>query len=127
MEQAVDVFYTRDDDWIAVDGDIATVGITDYAQVQLGAILFVQLPPAGTILVRGQEAVLVESIKAAADLLAPIGGTVVEANVALEREPSLLNTAPEAAGWLFRMTIGDKAELANLLSRETYLARVKRM
>ncbi|MDB5689921.1 MAG: gcvH [Sphingomonas bacterium] len=123
----MDVYYTRQDDWIAVHGDVATVGITDHAQKQLGDILFVQLPPIGTELVRGREAALVESIKAAADLFAPISGTVTETNPALEREPALVNTAPEAEGWMFRMTIGDPAELVGLLGRDLYLARIRRM
>lgn len=123
----MDVFYTRDDDWLAVQGDVATVGITDYAQQQLGPILFVQLPSIGTRLVRGYESVLVESIKAAADIFAPLSGTVVAMNRALERAPSLVNTHPETDGWMFRMTMSDPAELSGLLGREVYLARVKRM
>jgi glycine cleavage system H protein len=123
----VHVYYTRDDDWIAVRGNVATVGITDYAQKQLGDILFVQLPPVGTELAHGQEAVLVESIKAAADIFAPISGTVIEDNPLLEREPSLINTAPEGEGWLFRMTIRDPGELSGLLDRNVYMARIRRM
>jgi glycine cleavage system H protein len=124
---AVDVYYTRDDDWIAVDGEVGTVGITDYAQAQLGAILFVQLPPIGTELVRGHEAVLIESIKAAADIFAPVSGTVIETNPVLESEPSLVNTAAESRGWMFRVALGDAGELGGLLRREAYLARIKRM
>jgi glycine cleavage system H protein len=123
----VDVYYTRDDDWIAVDGAVGTVGITDYAQAQLGAILFVQLPSIGTDLIRGREAVLVESIKAAADIFSPVSGTVVETNPALEREPSLVNTAAESRGWMFRVALRDLAELTGLLRRDAYLARIKRM
>lgn len=123
----MNVYYTRDDDWVAVSSNVATVGITEYAQKQLGDILFVQLPPMGTELMRGQEAVLVESIKAAADIFAPISGTVIEANPALEQEPSLINTAPEGDGWLFRMKIRDPGELSGLLDRNVYMARIKRM
>lgn len=123
----MNVYYTRDDDWVAVSSNVATVGITEYAQKQLGDILFVQLPPTGTELMRGQEAVLVESIKAAADIFAPISGTVIEANPALEQEPSLINTAPEGDGWLFRMKIRDPGELSGLLDRNVYMARIKRM
>jgi glycine cleavage system H protein len=123
----VDVYYTREDDWIAVDGAVGTIGITDYAQAQLGAILFIQMPPVGAELVRGHEAVLIESIKAAADIFSPVSGTVLETNPALESEPSLVNTAAEGRGWMFRVALQDLGELAGLLRRDAYLARVKRM
>lgn len=121
----MDVYYTRDDDWIAVDGGIATIGITDHAQKQLGDILFVEGPPPGRRIERGQEAVLVESIKVAADIYAPVSGTVIETNPALRTRPSLVNTSPEGEGWMFRMAMSDMAELTGLLRRDAYLARVR--
>jgi glycine cleavage system H protein len=123
----VQVFYTKDHDWIAVEGRSATIGITDYAQAQLGDVLFVQLPPPGTLLERGKEAALVESIKAASDIYSPVTGTVREANAAIERQPSLVNLSPEREGWFFRVDLSDPSELEGLLSADAYRARVKRM
>jgi len=123
----MEVFYTKDHDWIAVDGTVATVSITDYAQAQLGDILFVQLPPAGTPLEKGKEAALVESIKAASDIFSPVTGTVREANDAIERQPALVNLSPEREGWFFRIDLADPAELKGLLTEQAYRERVKRL
>jgi len=123
----MEVFYTKDHDWIAVDGTVATVGITDYAQAQLGDILFVQLPPAGTPLEKGKEAALVESIKVASDIFSPVTGTVREANDAIERQPALVNLSPEREGWFFRIDLADPAELKGLLTEQAYRERVKRL
>jgi glycine cleavage system H protein len=121
------LFYTKDHDWIAVEDGIATIGITDYAQAQLGDILFVQLPPPGTFLAKGKEAALVESIKVASDILSPVTGIVREANAAIESQPSLVNLSPEREGWFFRVELADPGELSGLLTAEAYHERVKRL
>jgi glycine cleavage system H protein len=99
-------YYTEDHEWIAVEGGTATVGITDYAQAQLGDIVFVELPAPGTNVAKGGEAAVVESVKAASDVFAPVTGTVSEANGALEEDPALVNSAPEGDGWFFKLALG---------------------
>lgn len=118
------IFFTKDHEWIAVDGAAATVGITDYAQSQLGDIVFAEVPPAGTALEKGKEAAVVESVKAASDVYAPVSGEVTEANAALDADPSLVNTAPEGEGWFFRLTLADPGELDGLMDAEAYKAFV---
>ena len=113
-------YFTDEHEWIDVDGDTATVGITDYAQGQLGDIVFVELPQPGTQVAKGKDAAVVESVKAASDVYAPITGKVTEANAALEDEPALVNSAPEDAGWFFRLTIADKGELDGLMDAAAY-------
>ncbi|KLE34678.1 glycine cleavage system protein GcvH [Aurantiacibacter luteus] len=113
-------YFTEEHEWIEVDGDTATVGITDHAQEQLGDIVFVEVPEAGKELTKGGEAAVVESVKAASDVYAPIAGTVIEGNAALEGDPELVNTSPEADGWFFKMTIADKGELDGLMDAEGY-------
>ena len=108
-------YYTDEHEWIDVDGDTATVGITDYAQGQLGDIVFVELPEIGAEVSKGKDAAVVESVKAASDVYAPISGEVTEANGALEDDPALVNSAAEDAGWFFKLTIGDKSELDGLM------------
>ena len=117
-------YFTDEHEWIDVEGDSATVGITDYAQEQLGDIVFVELPDVGTMLDKGGDAAVVESVKAASDVYAPISGEVTEANGALEDDPALVNSSPEEEGWFFRMTIGDKAELEGLMDDKGYKAFV---
>ena len=114
------LYYTQDHEWIDVDGDTGTVGITDYAQGQLGDITFVELPDAGTALKKGDAPCVVDSVKAASDVYAPVSGTVTEANAALEGEPELVNTDPEQGGWLFRLTLADAGELEGLMDRAAY-------
>ena len=114
------LYYTQDHEWIDVDGEVGTVGITDYAQGQLGDITFVELPAAGTALKKGDAPCVVDSVKAASDVYAPVSGTVTEANAALEGEPELVNTQPESGGWLFRLTLSDTSELAGLMDRAAY-------
>ena len=116
--------YTQDHEWIDVDGDTATVGITDYAQVQLGDVVFVELPDAGRDVTKGGEAAVVESVEAASDVYAPVSGTVSEANSALTDDPSLVNSAPETAGWFFRLTLSDASELDGLMDKAAYEAFV---
>lgn len=117
-------YFTDEHEWIDVEGESATVGISDYAQEQLGDIVFVELPDVGAELDKGGDAAVVESVKAASDVYAPITGEVTEANGALEDEPALVNTSPEEEGWFFRMTIGDASELEGLMDDKAYKAFV---
>lgn len=117
-------YFTDEHEWIDVTGDSATVGITDYAQGQLGDIVFVELPPPGTRVEKGKDAAVVESVKAASDVYAPITGEVSEANGALEDDPALVNTSPEEDGWFFRMTVADTSELEGLMDGAAYQAFV---
>lgn len=119
-------YFTDEHEWIDIDGDSATVGITDYAQDQLGDIVFVELPESGKELKKGDEAAVVESVKAASDIYAPVGGTVTETNGALEDDPALVNSDAEGEGWFFRITIADKGELDGLMDEPAYLAFVER-
>lgn len=115
-------YFTDEHEWIDVDGDTATVGITDYAQNQLGDIVFVEVPDEGKALAKGEEAAVVESVKAASDVYAPITGTVVSGNQNLEEDPALVNTAAESDGWFFKLTIADKGELEGLMDEAAYKA-----
>jgi glycine cleavage system H protein len=120
-------YFTRDHEWIEVDGTTARVGITDFAQGQLGDITFVELPAPGTVLVRGAGASVVDSVKAASDVYAPVGGTVTAINSALEDAPDLVNSAPESEGWLWEMALADPAELAGLFDGAAYAEFVGRL
>ena len=121
-------FYTEEHEWIDVDGDVATVGITDYAQNELGDIVFVELgdivfvgvPDTGAELSKGGDAAVVESVKAASDVYAPVDGTVTEGNGQLEEDPALVNSDPEGEGWFFRMTLSDKSQLDGLMNAQAY-------
>jgi glycine cleavage system H protein len=115
-------FYTEEHEWIDVDGDVATVGITDFAQGQLGDIVFVEVPDTGAELSQGGDAAVVESVKAASDVYAPVDGTVTEGNAQLEEDPALVNSDPEGEGWFFRMTLGDKSQLEGLMDAKAYKA-----
>jgi glycine cleavage system H protein len=115
-------FFTKDHEWISVDGDVATVGITDFAQNALGDITFVEVPEAGKALSKGDTAAVVDSVKAASDVYAPVGGEVTEGNPALEEAPELVNTSPETEGWLWRMSVADAAELGELMDEAAYQA-----
>ena len=114
------VYYTREHEWVRVDGDTATIGITDFAQGQLGDVVFVEVPEAGRQVTKGGEAAVVESVKAASDVYSPVGGEVVEGNQALVDDPALVNTDPEGEGWFFRLRLADNHEVAELLSAEQY-------
>ena len=120
-------YYTQDHEWIDVEGATGTVGITDYAQGQLGDITYVDLPAPGTALKKGDAPCVVDSVKAASDVYAPVSGEVSEANGALEGEPELVNTQPESGGWLFRLTLADAGELDGLMDRAAYDAYVARL
>ncbi|MBC7986519.1 MAG: glycine cleavage system protein GcvH [Sphingomonadaceae bacterium] len=113
-------YFTEDHEWVDVEGDSATVGITDYAQGQLGDIVFVEVPEAGRMLSKGREAAVVESVKAASDVYAPATGEVMEGNAALADEPALVNTDPEGEGWFFRMTLSNPSELDALMDEAAY-------
>jgi len=119
-------YFTQDHEWIDVaDGSTtATVGITDYAQSQLGDIVFVELPVSGTHVTKGSDAAVVESVKAASDVYAPVSGTVSEGNPALEAEPALVNTAAETDGWFFTLVLDDASELDGLMDEDAYKAFV---
>lgn len=113
-------YFTTEHEWIDVDGDTATVGITDHAQSQLGDIVFVETPEAGRAVTKGAEAAVVESVKAASDVYAPVSGTVTEGNAALADDPALVNTAAEGDGWFFRLTLSDPSELDGLMDAAAY-------
>jgi glycine cleavage system H protein len=113
-------YFTQDHEWIDVDGEAGTVGITDYAQGQLGDITYVDLPAPGTTLHKGDAPCVVDSVKAASDVYAPVSGEVIEANAALEDQPELVNSDAEAGGWLFRMNLADAAELDGLMDEAAY-------
>ena len=113
-------YFTEEHEWIDVDGDTATVGITAHAQSQLGDIVFVEVPKSGTALAKGKEAAVVESVKAASDVYAPISGTVTEGNAAIEDDPALVNSDAEDAGWFFKLTIADTGELEGLMDEAAY-------
>ena len=113
-------YFTQEHEWIDVDGDTATVGITDHAQSQLGDIVFVEVPKPGTVLAKGKEAAVVESVKAASDVYSPISGTVSDGNTAIEDDPALVNSDAEGAGWFFRLTIAGTGELEGLMDETAY-------
>jgi glycine cleavage system H protein len=114
--------YTRDHEWIRLDGDTATVGITDYAQEQLGDIVFVELPEVGKKLTKGAEAAVVESVKAASEVFAPVNGEVVEVNDTLADAPGSVNDEPEGSGWFMKLKVRDRAEVEALMDSDAYKA-----
>lgn len=117
-------YFTQEHEWIDVDGEAGTVGITDYAQGQLGDITFVELPAEGADITKGASVSVVDSVKAASDVYAPVSGTVTEANPALADAPELVNTDAETGGWLYRVTLSDPAELDTLMDETAYKAFV---
>jgi len=116
------VYFTREHEWIRVDGDVATVGISDFAQAQLGDIVFVEVPAAGAEVSRGGEVAVVESVKAASDVYAPASGTVIEGNQALVDDPALVNSDAEGGGWFYRLRLSDPQELTGLMNADQYKA-----
>lgn len=118
------VRFTREHEWIRVEDGIGTVGITDYAQRQLGDVVYVELPEVGREVKKGEAAAVVESVKAASEVYAPVSGKVVEVNGELPDKPELVNQDPEGAGWFFRIEIADPSELDSLMDREAYDAYV---
>jgi glycine cleavage system H protein len=114
--------YTKDHEWLRLDGDVATVGITPFAQQQLGDLVFVELPAVGARLDQGAVAATVESVKAASEVYTPVGGEVVAVNDKLTAEPGLVNAEPTGNGWLFKLKVKDSGELATLLDETAYQA-----
>ena len=117
-------YFTQDHEWIRVEGGIATVGITNYAQEQLGDLVFVELPEVGRVLKKGDTAVVVESVKAASDVYAPADGEITAANSALSSEPALVNSQASGDGWLWKMKLADESQLVGLLDEAGYQALV---
>jgi glycine cleavage system H protein len=115
-------YFTEEHEWISVEGDTATVGITDFAQAQLGDIVFVEVPDAGKQVTKGGDAAVVESVKAASDVYAPVTGTVTEGNQALADDPSLVNSDPEGEGWFFKLQLSDPSQLEGLMDADAYKA-----
>jgi len=114
------VYFTQDHEWIRVDGNNATVGISSHAQEQLGDIVFAETPQAGRSLRKGEEAAVVESVKAASDVYSPISGTVIEGNPALTEDPAIINNDPEGAGWFFKLEVTNPSELEGLMDEAAY-------
>jgi len=114
--------FTKDHEWLKIDGDVATVGITAHATEQLGDLVFVQLPEVGTALDKGQEAAVVESVKAASDVYAPLAGEVVAINQAIVNDPSIVNVSPESDGWFYKLKLADAASVDELMDEAAYKA-----
>ncbi len=112
--------YTKDHEWLRIDGNVATIGITPYAQESLGDLVFIELPSVGTKLSKGAVAATVESVKAASEVYAPVAGEVLNVNDKLATEPGLVNAEPTGNGWLFKMKIANAAELDTLLDEQAY-------
>jgi glycine cleavage system H protein len=119
------VYFTKDHEWIRVDGATATVGISDHAQEALGDIVFAEVPEAGKRLDKGQEAAVVESVKAASDVYAPVSGEVIEGNAAIADDPAVINRDPEGDGWFFKLRLDDTGELDGLMDEGAYREWVK--
>lgn len=117
-------YYSQEHEWIDVEGDIATIGITDYAQEQLGDVVFVELPEIGREVAAGADVAVVESVKAASEVYAPLTGSVAEANDALANDPALVNSDPEGEGWFFKLRLSDAGELEGLMDEAGYRAFV---
>lgn len=120
MASPADLLYSKEHEWLKLDGDVATIGITDYAQSSLGDIVYVELPKVGATLEQFGNVGVVESVKAVSDLFTPIGGEVTEVNVAIEGDPALVNREPFAGGWLFKLKIADAAQKSALMPAADY-------
>ena len=114
------LYFTREHEWVRVEGNTATVGISDHAQQALGDIVFAEVPEAGKELAKGQEAAVVESVKAASDVYAPVGGRVVEGNAAVADDPALVNRDPEGEGWFFKLELSDAGQVDGLMNEAAY-------
>ncbi len=112
--------YTEEHEWLRLDGEEVTVGITEYATEQLGDLVFVELPEEGTTVIKGDEVVTIESVKAASDIAAPLDGVITEVNQAIVANPALVNDDPMENGWFFKMTLADVSELESLMDEEAY-------
>lgn len=120
-------YYTEDHEWVEVDGDTGTVGISEYAQSQLGDIVFVETPDEGKEVGKGDDIAVVESVKAASDVYSPVSGTVIEGNAALADTPELVNEDPEGDGWFFKLTLSDPSELESLMDEAKYADFVSKL
>ena len=119
------LYFTKEHEWVRVEGDTATIGISNHAQEALGDIVFAEVPEAGRTVSKGQEAAVVESVKAASDVYAPVSGEVLEGNQAVADDPSVINTDPEGQGWFFKLKLADPAELDGLMDEAAYREWVK--
>ena len=119
------LYFTKEHEWIRVEGDVATVGISDHAQEALGDIVFAEVPDEGRSVSKGDDAAVVESVKAASDVYAPVSGDVIEGNGALADDPSLINRDPEGEGWFFKLKLSDPSELEGLMTEADYRDWVK--
>ena len=115
-----DLKYTGEHEWVMVEGDIATIGISGFAQDQLGDVVFVELPERGSVLAKGDEAAVIESVKAASEVYAPVSGEVVDVNDALGDDPATVNSDPTGAGWFIKIKLSDRSELDGLMDEEAY-------
>ena len=120
-------YYTEDHEWVEVDGDVGTVGISEYAQSQLGDIVFVETPDEGKDVTKGDDVAVVESVKAASDVYSPVSGTVLEGNAALADTPELVNEDPEGDGWFFKITLSDPSEVESLMNDSAYAEFVSKL
>jgi glycine cleavage system H protein len=121
----MNLYFTREHEWVRVDGDTATIGISSHAQEALGDIVFAEVPEAGRKVSKGQEAAVVESVKAASDVYAPVSGQVIGGNPALADDPSIINSDPEGEGWFFKLKLDDAGELDGLMDEAAYRDWVK--
>jgi glycine cleavage system H protein len=119
------VYFTKEHEWVRVEGDTATVGISNHAQEQLGDIVFAEVPEVGRRVIKGQEAAVVESVKAASDVYAPVSGEVIEGNQAVVDDPALINSDPEGEGWFFRLKLDNPSEFDGLMDESAYREWVK--
>jgi glycine cleavage system H protein len=119
------LYFTKEHEWVRVDGDVATVGISNHAQEALGDIVFAEVPAEGRSVSKGDDCAVVESVKAASDVYAPVSGDVVEGNAALADDPSLINRDPEGEGWFFKVKLSDTSELEGLMDEAAYREWVK--
>lgn len=120
----VKLYFTEDHEWISLEGEVATVGITNHAQEQLGDLVFVELPDVGRTIKKGDSVAVVESVKAASDVFSPVDGTVTEVNVALTDDPALVNQKAEKEGWLWKMKVSDASQLDGLMDAAGYIAMI---
>lgn len=119
--------FTSEHEWLEIEGTTATVGITDFAQGALGDVVYVELPPVGKVVKKRDETAVVESVKAASDVYAPISGKIIAVNEALIGNPGLVNSAPEGDGWFFKLEVSDESELGDLLDQAAYQTHVKEL
>jgi glycine cleavage system H protein len=120
-----EAFYSKEHQWVRIDGNKARVGITDFAQASLGDVVFVEMPALGTSVAKGEQAAVVESVKAASEVYSPVGGVVISVNEALGPKPELVNSDPEGEGWFFTLEVGSKPDYAGLMTAEAYADYVK--